>query len=52
MNRASFVLVGLLALTLGMFVSHSVYRTLQSKTAAANPIYVVVAANYMSGRED
>jgi pilus assembly protein CpaB len=45
MDRAWLVLVGFLTLALGMFVSHQVYRTLQSRTAYANAVDVVVAAS-------
>jgi pilus assembly protein CpaB len=45
MHRTWLVLVGFLALALGVFVSHQVYRILQSKTASAQGVDVVVAAN-------
>jgi pilus assembly protein CpaB len=45
MNRTWLVLVGFLALALGIFVSHQVYRTVQSKTASAKAMDAVVAAN-------
>jgi pilus assembly protein CpaB len=45
MHRTWFVLVGFLALALGMFVSHRVYRASQFKTASAQVVDVVVAAN-------
>lgn len=45
MDRAWLVLVGFLTLALGMFVSHQVYRTLQSRTAYAKAVDVVVAAS-------
>jgi pilus assembly protein CpaB len=36
MNRSRLLLIGLLALALGAFVSFSVYRTLQAKVSASN----------------
>src|SRR5438309_6432824 len=45
MHRAWLVLVGFLALALGMFVSHQVYRAPQFKGASAQAVDVVVAAN-------
>jgi pilus assembly protein CpaB len=45
MNRTWLVLVGFFGLALGMFVSHQVYRILQSKTASAQGVDVVVAAH-------
>lgn len=45
MNRTWLVLVGFLALALGMFVSNQVYRILQSKTASAEGVDVVVATH-------
>jgi pilus assembly protein CpaB len=45
MHRTWLVLVGFLALALGMFVSHRMYHTLQSKTASAQGVDVVVAAH-------
>jgi pilus assembly protein CpaB len=45
MHRTWLVLVGFLALALGLFVSHRMYRALQSKTASARGVDVVVAAH-------
>jgi pilus assembly protein CpaB len=47
MNRTRLMIIGLLALALGAFVSFSVYRTLQSKTASNNEpgVDVVIASN-------
>jgi pilus assembly protein CpaB len=45
MHRTWLVLVGFLGLALGMFVSHRMYHTLQSKTASAQGVDVVVAAH-------
>ena len=47
MNRTRLMVIGLLALGLGAFVSFTVYRTLQSRTAStAEPgVDVLVAAN-------
>jgi pilus assembly protein CpaB len=47
MNRSRLLLIGLLALALGAFVSFSVYRTLQAKSSANNEpsLPVVVSAN-------
>ena len=36
MNRTRLLMIGFVALALGAFVSYSVYRTLQTKTAAGN----------------
>lgn len=46
MNRSRLLLIGLLALALGAFVSFSVYRTLQAKVSAGNEpqVQVVVSA--------
>jgi len=47
MNRTRLLMIGVLALALGAFVSYSVYRTLQSKTGGGSPpgADVVVATN-------
>src|SRR5581483_8092760 len=47
MNRTRLMIIGLLALALGAFVSFSVYRTLQARTTGSNEpgMDVVVAAN-------
>ena len=47
MNRTRLLMIGLVALALGAFVSFSVYRTLRSKTGAGNEpgTNVVVAAS-------
>jgi len=45
MHRTWLVLVGVLALALGMFVSQQVYRASQFKAASAQAVDVVVAAN-------
>ena len=45
MPRTWLVLVGVLALALGMFVSQQVYRASQFKAASAQAVDVVVAAN-------
>lgn len=47
MNRTRLLMIGFVALALGAFVSFSVYRTLQAKTASANEpgADVVVAVN-------
>jgi len=47
MNRSRLLLIGLLALVLGVFVSFSVYRTLQTKVSANNEptTAVVVSTN-------
>jgi len=49
MNRTRLLMIGFLALALGAFVSFSVYRTLQAKTASANEpgVDVLVAASNM-----
>jgi len=50
MNRTRLMIIGLLALGLGAFVSFSVYRTLQSKSASSGEpgVDVVIAANDIS----
>ena len=47
MNRSRLLLIGLLALALGAFVSFSVYRTLQAKVSANNEpsVQVVVSTS-------
>lgn len=45
MQRTWLVLVGLFALALVIFVSRWLYRSLQFKSASAEGVYVVVAAN-------
>lgn len=47
MNRTRLLMIGLVALALGAFVSFSVYRTLRAKTAAGNEpgANVVIAAS-------
>lgn len=47
MNRTRLMIIGLLALGLGAFVSFTVYRTLQSKTSSnSDPgVDVIIAAN-------
>jgi pilus assembly protein CpaB len=45
MDRRWLVLVGFLALALGMFVSRQVYCASQFKSVSAQPVDVVVAAN-------
>lgn len=49
MNRTRLLMIGFVALALGAFVSFSVYRTLQAKTASANEpgVDVIVAASEM-----
>jgi pilus assembly protein CpaB len=44
MHRVWLVLVGFLALALGLFVSHPVYHTLQSKITSVDGVDVVIAA--------
>jgi pilus assembly protein CpaB len=45
MNRSRLLMIGLLALVLGAFVSFSVYRTLQAKVSANNePVIEVVVS--------
>jgi pilus assembly protein CpaB len=50
MNRTRLMIIGLLALALGAFVSFSVYRALQAKTASSNEpgVDVVIASNDIS----
>ena len=46
MNRTRLLMIGLVALALGAFVSVAVYRSLQSKSASGEPgVDVLVAAN-------
>ena len=47
MNRSRLLIIGLLALALGAFVSFSVYRTLQNKAASGNEptVNIVVSAS-------
>ena len=45
MDRMRLLVVWFLALALGMFVSHEVYRAVQSRTASPKGADVVVAAH-------
>ena len=47
MNRTRLMIIGVLALGLGAFVSFTVYRTLQTRTASSSEagVDVVVAAS-------
>jgi len=51
MHRTWLVLVGVLALALGMFVSQQVYRSSQFKAASPQAVDVVVAANPDNSRK-